>query len=163
MTMWPLLPEELRGKFKEQFSDRIINSPQERMTEMQWVDVFISLRDHLMKCPHCGDETFVYGNQPCLNPRCRKPIQVTYVMDGAGRSIPLIKGNIIRFERTGVPSGVVIDKNDASGLLLIKNLTEKAWTVLTPSGKSLSVAPGGFMPVKQDLVISTIFKFKINK
>ena len=163
LTMWSLLPEALKDAFINQFSAQILKSPQERMTEMQWSDLFISLRDHLMRCPHCGDETFVYENHVCLNPRCRKPISIDYRLEGAGRSFPLVKGNILRFERDGQPSAVVVEKPGQPSVLLIKNVGVKAWSVLTPSGKSLCVASGGFMPVKNDLTISTSVKFKINQ
>lgn len=161
LTLWPLLPQPLKEAFIGEFSRSKLEKPTDRMTEMQWIDLFISLRDHLMKCPHCGDETFVYDGQTCLNPRCKNPIQVNYHLEGGGRSIPLIKNGVVRFDSDGKISAVVLEKPGNPDTLLLKNVTDRAWSVQTPSGKSISVSPDGFMPVKQELIISTTIKFKI--
>lgn len=164
LTMWPLLPGELIETFIQQFSRNILDNPQERMTEMQWVDLLISVRDKLMRCPHCGDETFVENGSQCLNPRCRATITVSLTLDGLGRSIPLLKGNIIRLDKTINPSAFIMEKPGSPGSLLLKNVTDNAWNVMTPSGRSIQVASGGFMPVKEGLSINTgAIKLKINK
>ena len=157
------MPEVLKNTFITQFSAPILDNPQERMTELQWTDLFVSLRDHLKKCPHCGDETFVYDGVPCLNPRCRKSFEIPFRLEGAGRSIPLTKGTVFRIDRDNHLSGAVMEKPGSPGTLLIKNIGLKPWIVLTPSGKSLSIEPNGFMPVKPQLVISTSIKLTINK
>lgn len=161
LTMWPILPQILKDAFIDQFRREKLSNPTERMTEMQWVDLFVSLRDHLVKCPHCGDETFAYENQPCLNPRCGKLIPVDYRLEGGGRSIPLIKGNVLRIEREGEISGIIIEKPGDAKTLLLKNVSAKTWTVQTPSGKSIAIPPNGFMPVKPGLKISTTIKMTI--
>lgn len=163
LIMWSLMPEVLKNTFITQFSAPILDNPQERMTELQWTDLFVSLRDHLKKCPHCGDETFVYDGVPCLNPRCRKSFEIPFRLEGAGRSIPLTKGTVFRIDRDNHLSGAVMEKPGSPGTLLIKNIGLKPWIVLTPSGKSLSIEPNGFMPVKPQLVISTSIKLTINK
>lgn len=162
MTMWAILPKPLKDALTSQFSSETLGSPQDRMTEMQWSDLLLSLRDHLMKCPRCGDETFVYDREKCLNPRCGSELIIPYRLEGSGRSIPLINGSTIRFEKSGQLSGVVVEKPNEPGVLLIKNLSPKPWNVLTPSGKSLVVASNGFMPVKPNLTISSTVKLTIH-
>lgn len=164
LTMWPLLPNELKNTFIKQFSRDTLDNPENRMTEMQWVDILISVRDKLMRCPRCGDETFVENGKTCLNPRCRATLTVSLTLDGSGRSIPLIKGNKIKLDKTLEPSAFVVEKPGAPGNLLIKNVMTNTWNVMTPSGKSIQVVSGGFMPVKEGLSINTgSLKLKINK
>lgn len=164
LTMWPLMPNELRKAFEKQFSADILENPEDRMTEMQWVDLLISVRDKLVRCPHCGDETFVENGKPCLNPRCKKEISHAMALEGSGRSIPLLKGGIIRIEKDYDATGVIVEKPGDPSVLLIKNTADKAWSVTTPSEKSISIAIGGFMPAKEGLIINFgTSKLKINK
>ena len=163
LTIWPLLPQHLKDVFTEQFSSQLLHNPPERMTEMQWMEVFVSLRDHLMRCPECGDETFVYPGEECINPRCNYKSGTFLNLSAGSRCIPLVKGNVLRFERKGTPAGIVFENPGQSDQLIIKNVDSAPWTVLTPSGKSLIVPPNGFMPVKKDLIINASTKFKITE
>lgn len=163
LAMWPILPEALQEAFTTQFSRPLLDNSQDRMTEMQWLELLISVRDRLMRCPHCGDETFVANGATCLNPRCRCTIAVSMTLDGSGRSIPLLKGNVIRIDKADVPTAIVVEKPDVPGKYLLKNLTDKSWSVQTPSGKSITIAAGGFMPAKEGLIVNFgSLKLKIN-
>lgn len=59
ITMWNLLPDVLKDSFKQEFAKAKLDAPETRMTEMQWIDVFTGIRDSLVKCPLCGDESFL--------------------------------------------------------------------------------------------------------
>ena len=168
LTMWPLLPDKLRDTFIEQFSQQVIHTPSGRKTEMQWLDIFVAIRDTLVRCPHCGDETFYSPGKACMNFRCGKPLNATFNLAGGGRRIPLLPANGLRLLKQGKAVGAIVANPKSSGDLLIKNLSQVNWIIVTSSGKSISIAPGGFMPVKEGLTISLTtnnqsFKLTIKK
>lgn len=153
LTMWPLLPETLRAAFVSQFSSEVISNPTRRMTEMQWAELFVKVRDSLVRCVHCGDETFFSDGGRCMNRRCNKPLTATFTLKGGGRHIPLIAGNIIRLTNSPKPTAAIMAKPGFPDILILKNLSGSQWMVHTPSGKSITVTPEGYMPVKDSLSI----------
>lgn len=154
LMIWPLLPASLRDAFIEQFSRRIIDNPQERMTEMQWIKLLTSVSDRLVRCPVCGDEMFVDGNSGrCINPRCKRSITATFNLEGGGHQYPLISNNQIKND-DGSRFGLVVAKPGQPDTQLIKNVSTAEWMIETPSGKTITIAPGAFMPVKANLKIS---------
>lgn len=161
LTIWPLLPQVLKDAFTSEFSRSKLDNPPERMTEMQWIDIFMSLSDHLVKCPNCGDEVFAYEGMGCLNSRCRQKVDVKYRLEGGGRSIPLLKGSVVRDGRDRTVAAIAVEKPGDSRTLLLKNLSKQTWCVTTPTGKSVSVVSNGFMPVKPNLTISLTYKMTI--
>lgn len=155
LMMWPMIPTPLRDAFTEQFSRKVINSPQDRMTEMQWIKLLTSVSDRLLRCPVCGDEMFVDGTSgTCINPRCKRSITANFILEGGGHSIPLIANNRIDAE-DGSRLALVIAKPGSSDALLLKNISTSEWMIETPSGKTISIAAGAFMPVKANLKISS--------
>lgn len=160
LTIWPLLPKMLQDAFIRQFGKQTLEHPQDRMTEMQWRDLFISVRDRLVHCPECGEETFLDDGKPCINPRCGKQVAVSLWLCGSGRTIPLLRNNQLRMEGDDKSTGLVIAKPGDPNCILIKNLSSSIWQVKTPSGKLRSVEPNGFMPARPGIKIADKFTIK---
>lgn len=154
LTMWPLLPPQLKDAFTQQFSKSSIERPPIRLTERQWCTLLVKLREALVKCPYCSDEAFALDGCRCLNPNCNKPISPSLILEGDGHSIPLIQGNIIRIGKDSIPLAYVTQKPGERAELVLKNISTALWNVITPSGKSICVAQQAFMPAKDGISIS---------
>ena len=151
---WGVFPAKLREVFTEQFSQEKLKNPQTRMIESQWEKVIAGIRDELVVCPHCKEETFVEiegSEHKCIN--CGRDINVTkFLLLGTRKQI-LTKGTRLYIDHDNNPDCQVVE-NINDGKLLIKNISPEARTVETPSGKVKSVNPNDFCPVKNGLLIS---------
>ena len=151
---WGLFPAKLREVFSDQFSQEKLKNPQSRMIEAEWEKVIAGIRDELIICPYCKDETFVEVDgekHQCIN--CGKPIDISkYLLLGRRKQV-LTKGTKLYIDHDNIPDCQVVE-NTVDGKLLIKNISPDMWTVETPSGKIKAVNPNEFCPVKNGLVIT---------
>lgn len=150
---WSALPKLLRDTFTEAFSQAKLKNPSSRMLEQHWEKVIVQVRDSLVICPHCGEETFVdldRSSCPCMN--CGKNNELTKRLVLIGRSLPLLNRTNLYIDNDNVPDALVTE--DKTGFLLIKNISNESWTVETPSGKVKTVDPQSVMPVKAGLRIN---------
>ena len=159
LVMWPLLPQILRETFMDEFGQDKLHNPEQRRTELEWLNVLTRTRDCLTRCPHCGDETFVTlsadGNASCIAPRCHRTFHVDHCVHlGTNRRLPLLPGVQLYFERDTLPEARVVRKPDDASLLLMQNVSPMPWAVYTPSGKVIAVEPRGFVPIKAGLSIT---------
>lgn len=166
LLFWPMWPDSLKQLFKQEFSAKKLRSPQTRLTELEWISQFMMVRDQLVLCPCCTNETFVGRNQysylnslsgkteRCIAPRCKKPVEIKFYLVKGSRAIPLLPGSFVYFDNAFRVSGLVqvnISNND--GMLLLCNYEESAWQITTPSGKVVSLQRHEYMPVKAGLKI----------
>ena len=150
---WPVLPAALRETFTREFDEEMLRNPQKRMIEQNWEKLIASLRDSLVVCPHCKEETFVEdGKNTCMS--CGKTIDSSLRLKLGTRTMYLTEGTKLYIDHDNTADVLVV--HDASaGMLLLKNLsTNITWTAETPSGKLKSVAPGEIMPVKEGIKVS---------
>ena len=150
---WPVLPAALRETFTREFGEEMLRNPQQRMIEQNWEKLIASLRDSLVVCPHCKEETFVEdGKNTCMS--CGKTIDSSLRLKLGTRTMYLTEGTKLYIDHDNTADVLVV--HDASaGMLLLKNLsTNITWTAETPSGKLKSVAPGEIMPVKEGIKVS---------
>jgi DNA-binding helix-hairpin-helix protein with protein kinase domain len=152
---WPLFPSLLKQTFIDQFSEEKLRNPNKRMIEQEWERVIAKVRDELVVCPHCHEETFIDTNDnnlKCIN--CGKDIDISKQMKLGTRTQILTAGTKLYIDNDNIPDAEVdyfpTDKN----LLVIRNLSEDKWHVDTPSGKVKVVAPGDFLPILNGLKIS---------
>ena len=150
---WPYLPSILRKVFTEEFGKDKLRNPTRRFNEQQWLDTITLVRDSLIRCPLCGQETFVSvtGENKCME--CGRAIQITNTLSINKRSLILTKGNLLYLDRDNVPDlQVVADPKDANKLK-IQNLTPDTIVVDTTVGTTRPVDPKGLMPVKAGLTL----------
>ena len=152
---WPVFPTLLKQTFIEQFSEEKLKNPNTRLIEQEWERVISKVRDELVMCPHCHEETFVdtVGNNcKCIN--CGKDIDTSKQLKIGVRSMILTAGTKLYIDNDNTPDAEVdffpTDKN----LLVIRNLSEASWNVDTPSGKVKVVNPKEFLPILPGLKIS---------
>ena len=150
---WPVFPQMLRDTFIEEFSKEKLQNPSTRMIEQNWKKIISSVRDSLVVCGNCREETFVNtsnSTDKCMN--CGKDIDLSKRLVINNRSLPLTNNTAIYIDEDNTPDGVVT--TDSNGFMLIKNVSTETWTVETPSGKIKTVAPNEILPVKEGLKIT---------
>lgn len=150
---WPVFPQMLRDAFIEEFSKEKLQDPSTRMIEQNWKKIISSVRDNLVVCQHCAEETFVNvsdSTDKCMN--CGKDVDLSKRLVINNRSLPLTQNTYIYIDEDNTPDGVVT--TDSNGFMLIKNISTETWTVETPSGKIKTVAPNEILPVKEGLKIT---------
>lgn len=150
---WPVFPQMLRDAFIEEFSKEKLQDPSTRMIEQNWKKIISSVRDSLVVCQHCAEETFVNvsdSTDKCMN--CGKDVDLSKRLVINNRSLPLTQNTYIYIDEDNTPDGVVT--TDGNEFMLIKNISTETWTVETPSGKIKTVAPNEILPVKEGLKIT---------
>lgn len=150
---WPVFPQLLRDTFIQEFSQEKLKNPTSRMIEQNWEKIISQVRDALVRCPHCSEETFVdtaKTSYKCMN--CGKDIDLSKRLIIQNRSLPLTDKTPIYIDNDNEADGLVTQ--DATGFPLIKNVSNETWTVETPSGKIKTVQPQEIVPVKEGLKIS---------
>ena len=149
---WPVFPAMLRETFIREFSQEKLKNPQERMLESKWESLINSLRDSLVKCPSCKEETFIESDCKCMN--CRKTIDVKAFLKMGGRELLLTPGTFLYIDNDNIPDCLVEVNPADKTMLLIKNISPNAWTAETPSGKLKIVQPNECAPVKNGIKIT---------
>lgn len=150
---WPAFPAILRETFQREFSQEKLKNPQERMLEQNWEKLINSLRDSLVVCPHCKEETFVEKDGKCMN--CRKDVGVKAHLKMGNRELLLTPGTALYIDNDNIPDcRIEVNPNDPS-MMLIKNISPNAWTAETPSGKLKIVQPNECAPVKNGIKITS--------
>ena len=150
---WPVMPAELRETFIREFSPEMLKNPQKRMIEQNWEKLIASLRDRLVICPYCGEETFIDCDKyQCMS--CNRVVDVSRTLRIGMRKLLLTSGTRLFIDFDNSPDAQVTVNPQDKDMLLLKNLSKEKWTAETPSGKLKIVAPGEFMPVKQGIKIA---------
>ena len=145
---WPVFPRELREMFTKEFSQDKLKNKTLRCIEGDWRRVFVRVRDQLVMCPHCHEETFSEtGKCAC----CGKPLNVTQVIKIGPRVLDLTVNTLLYLDNDNVADGIAVMSN---GALWIKNLSPHKWLVETPSGAVKVVEPNGLLPAKPGLKVS---------
>ena len=125
------------------------------MLEQEWQKIICKVRDELVICPHCHEESLLdlnKGNCKCMN--CGKDIDSKNQLKIGQRSMILTPGTKLYVDNDNIADGQVDVYPKDPTLMVIRNLTKASWHVDTPSGKVKVVEPNDFMPVLNGLKIS---------
>ena len=90
---WPAFPQLLRDTFADQLSQQKLKNPQSRLIEQEWEKIIAKVRDSLVFCPKCRQETFVDSSTntaKCME--CGASFDITRRLALADRSIVLTPG-----------------------------------------------------------------------
>jgi serine/threonine protein kinase len=152
---WPAFPSILKEAFIDQFSKDKLKNPNKRMLEQEWQKIICKVRDELVVCPHCHEESLLDLNKgvcKCMN--CGKDIDSNNQLKIGQRSLILTPGTKLYVDNDNIADGLVDVYPKDPTLMVIRNLTKASWHVDTPSGKVKVVEPNDFMPVLNGLKIS---------
>lgn len=163
LRRWPAMPKQLQEAFKEQFSKEILSSPDKRKIEKKWKGVIQSLRDSLVRCPKCGNETFVSDSASPVCMNCGKSFNISgKLVLGNGREIFLTPNTTVYIDDDNNPDIKVISVPGDKYPVQLQNITKENWVVETQSGKIKSIEPGACVPVRPGLKLSIgTLKFEI--
>lgn len=149
---WLVFPKVLRETFIREFSQEMLKNPQARMLEQNWEKLINSLRDSLVVCPHCKEETFLEADEKCMN--CGRTLKVSAHLKMGSRELLLTPGTQLFIDNDNIPDCLVEKNPSDSSMMLIKNISPNAWTAETPSGKLKIVQPNECVPVKKGIKIT---------
>lgn len=152
---WPLFPSALKEAFATEFSRERLTNPATRIVESVWEKILIGVRDALVVCPHCHEETLLdtaRGMHDCIN--CGQPVDTSETLRLGRRSLVLTPGTRLHIAPAGAPDAEVDLFPGDPKLRVLRNRSAATWSVETPSGKVKAVAPADFMPVLPGLKIS---------
>ena len=152
---WPVFPTILKETFVQQFGQDKLKNPTTRMIEQEWQKLIAKVRDSLVICPSCGEETFLditNGKCKCMN--CSRDVATDKYVKIGTRSLILTPNTKLFIDNDNVADALVVSNPQDKSMLLIQNISNLKWTAETPSGKVKEVEPKGFMPVKAGIKIS---------
>ena len=154
LRRWPVYPTILKKAFIKEFSKEKLENPSKRSIENSWQKVIKQLRDMLVVCPNCKEETFVQSEQDkkCMN--CGKEINIAGGLQFSNGTIWLTPDTMVYLGLDNTPSARIIMVPGDKYPIQIQNITSDKWTVETPSGKLRVVNPQGTMPVKTGLKVT---------
>ncbi|MCR4690592.1 MAG: hypothetical protein K5739_04550 [Lachnospiraceae bacterium] len=152
LIYWPIYPEKLRKMFTKAFTEGL-TSPNKRITEPQWMDLFANMMSGMMQCPKCGARVF-YDEElekagaahTCWN--CRNTMQLPVKLR-IGKNLILLNQNskLTHHHVYGdydmdsfVGSVVQNPKNPA--LWGIRNEDKVNWTYEKPDGTQIPIETG---------------------
>lgn len=154
LRRWNAFPAILRDTFTQEFSLEYLSDPNKRKLERQWQNVIQQLRDMLVVCTECKDETFVEeANTPkCMC--CGKPFHIAGTLQINDRKVLLTPNTKVYVDMDNKPDIQVINVPGDRYPIQLRNITTNNWVVETPSGKIRSVEPNMSMPVKAGLKVN---------
>ena len=161
VTWWAIHPEQCRRVFTQAFTaglhDASLNG---RVTEGTWRRMLLSLHDCVSSCPGCGATLFYDPEQPrqsCWH--CAAPLPAPFRLKVPGSLLVLSEGAVVtshhldrdRDYRTAC--AVVEPHPGRPGQVVLRNLTDKTWTVVPEGEEPKRVAPSqrlGVRPLRID-------------
>lgn len=154
LRRWNAFPAILRDTFTQEFSLECLSDPNKRKLERQWQNAIQQLRDMLVVCSECKDETFVAdANTPkCMC--CGKSFHIAGTLQINDRKVLLTPNTKVYVDMDNKPDIQVINVPGDRYPIQLRNITTNNWVVETPSGKIRSVEPNMSMPVKAGLKVN---------
>ena len=151
---WSAFPALLREAFEKQFGGDCLFTPEKRAIEKEWTNIIQALRDILVKCPNCGEETFVQDETAPKCMSCGKQVVISGKLAMGNRKILLTPNTMIYVDKDNIPDIKVISVTGDRYPVQLQNITKEKWVVETQSGNIKEIAPGSAVPVRQGLKIT---------
>ena len=161
---WDFYPKILQEMFIRAFSQDAIKDSNKRIIEREWTDVFIKLRDSLVRCPYCNDEFFSnIESNSILCPNCGKNIQIPGKIECNHFSVPIFVGNKLYYCHVeGISNErvdcfkeigeIILGKSKTGSVVGLRNLSDMPWKTL--GEKSSTVEKGGVARIIRGLEIN---------
>lgn len=154
IARWPVFPESLRQAFIDSFNRTAIENPTKRYLDSKWKSIVCALRNELIVCTYCKQETFVNIQSPGVCIECGKSIHLPCYINTKYGKIAISPQKYIYLGESSQPVAIVRVKNADPSVWEMQNISEKSWTVETPSGKIKEVPKGEVMPAKAGLKVT---------
>lgn len=163
IKLWPVYPEFIRKRFIEAFSQASMvgEDATHRIQEKIWQEQFVALRDSLVKCTHCHQETIVdpdHDGASCVN--CSKhgkypilKIKKYKVVLSPGQTLLACHTVHDSDSFRIITADLITSKNNAS-IMGIRNLSEQTWNVTLPDGSTKIYEKGKVVKVSEGVIIN---------
>ena len=166
---WPVFPKFIQDLFVKAFDKSLMNSDgsgrQDRIIEKEWLKQLVRLRESIIVCPHCHEETFyIYEEKewPCIN--CGKYIKRPHVLNIKNRLISLQPGSCLyqyeldsaadyTVEMIKNPIAEVEQSKKYANITGIRNNSSFALYRHTPGGKEEVINKGEAVIIAPDNII----------
>ena len=154
LRRWNAFPAILRETFTQEFSAECLRDPNKRKLERQWQNVIQQVRDILVVCPECKDETFVEDITVPKCMCCGKNFAIPGALKINDRKVLLTPNTKVYIDMDNKPDVQVVAVPGDKYPVQLKNITSNKWVVETPTGKIKSLEPNMMMPVKAGLKVN---------
>lgn len=158
--LWTTCPPSLRALFTKAFTEGL-REPAKRVTEGEWQNLFLQLKDGLLSCPGCRAVNLWDPGQMSLACwHCKKPVSVPpklAVTHAAGKHYVLLTRDAKVLRRHIDPLASEDRTNDVVGQVVqnpanpqmwgVRNLTASPWVATAADGKAVEVAPQKALPL----------------
>ena len=150
-TFWPIYPQKLRDLFSASFTDGL-SSPGKRVTEGQWMDIFINMMFGIVNCSCAAevfyDESIVGSASETLCWYCNKPVNIPVLLASGKSSVIFYKNtNLYAHHVTGnydieTVIGTTAQNPNNPSKWGIRNDSGVNWMYIKPDGTSIPVHKG---------------------
>lgn len=163
IKLWPYYPEFVHKAFADAFSQaRLVGTDiRHRMTEQEWREVFVALRDCLARCS-CGDETFIDPDAAeCICMNCGKKLSRPYFLHLKKSKVVLVPGKKLYACHTmednadcfTITADVVRNPQNPS-IWGLHNISGRSWRVMLPNGTERIIENGRSMQIGREICIN---------
>lgn len=163
LIYWDLYPKALKDLFIESFTTGL-TSPNKRITEKKWLDIFANMMSCITPCPKCGAEIFFDEDKAingvghmCWN--CQRVVtHPASIVIGKSRVLlqkdaKLYSHHIKADYNMNTVVGAVVQNPKNPNLWGIRNESDVNWTYIRPDGMQIPVAIGKSAAIAKDAKI----------
>jgi DNA-binding helix-hairpin-helix protein with protein kinase domain len=158
---WPIYPVQTRRVFTEAFTKGLHDASLDgRVLESTWRRALLSLHDSVSACPACTAPAYYdpeQAAQPCWHCRGILPVPPTLKVPGGtlvlSEDATLTSHHLYRDHQYGTACASVEAHPGRPGRVILRNLTDKTWTVHADGEETKRVAPSqrlGVRPMQID-------------
>jgi DNA-binding helix-hairpin-helix protein with protein kinase domain len=166
-TRWDLCPRALQKLFTHAFTVGL-KQPGHRVTEGQWQDLFLQLKDGVLPCPSCKAENLWEPGQATLSCwHCRQqvavPPKLVFTHPGGKKHYLLLTReaqvlrrhvNPLADEEGSTVLGQMAQNPANPQVWGIRNLTSSPWRAVFADGTSREIAPQKAVPLSAGLKLN---------
>jgi len=167
IKLWPRYPSYVQDAFIRSFCDGI-KDPNRRLSEKEWLDILIKLRDGIIICP-CKNPIFVSkinfdSNNIAICEGCGMKFSRPMILAVKSFGVNLFPKNKLykchtvenRSDSSDylAETGDVIQNKNNPGLWGIKNNSEDTWMLKMSDGAMKQIPPGSVIPIAEGAEIT---------
>lgn len=153
ITLWNQFPKYVRDSFIQQFSKSMLENPQSRYMEKEWLtNVVLRMRNDLVVCPTCSEENFadngLFECGKCKN-QFKSPVLVLGKNNICVSSNKKVHETVINnnSENYSQITGEFVESKKTPGLFALRNLTAENWVLKKKDNTSTMVKNGELAPL----------------
>ena len=147
--LWKYYPSFVKEAFQKSFSQESLLNGRGRLLEQDWFNILVRLKSSIAKCPQCGDEIFMESDiETICGSHKIKPAGYLNFAKRSNQAVTVpISGGVVLYdyhvsdssEDFKTVAAVIREKPGKFGL---ENKTNRAWTITSPNGKTVTKNSG---------------------